>query len=118
MIGMFYLCFSYTYHVISFFSFFFSSRRRHTRLQGDWSSDVCSSDLSRRQPRSSSGSDLRPFWRPSSRTRLGVARARRLARRGAKEWAARGGQTAFPREIGRASCRERESRWEGEGAWE
>src|SRR5256885_392166 len=24
--------------------FFFSSRRRHTRLQGDWSSDVCSSD--------------------------------------------------------------------------
>src|SRR6266850_240465 len=29
---------------ISFF-FFFSSRRRHTRLQGDWSSDVCSSDL-------------------------------------------------------------------------
>src|SRR5688500_8231026 len=26
-------------------SFFFSSRRRHTRLQGDWSSDVCSSDL-------------------------------------------------------------------------
>src|SRR5688500_20383765 len=28
--------------------FFFSSRRRHTRLQGDWSSDVCSSDLGRR----------------------------------------------------------------------
>src|SRR3989454_10463244 len=34
-------------HAISllFFFFFFSSRRRHTRLQGDWSSDVCSSDL-------------------------------------------------------------------------
>src|SRR5256885_2976744 len=31
-------------HVIVLF-FFFSSRRRHTRLQGDWSSDVCSSDL-------------------------------------------------------------------------
>src|ERR1022692_4247589 len=30
-----------------FFFFFFSSRRRHTRLQGDWSSDVCSSDLYR-----------------------------------------------------------------------
>src|SRR2546426_1068551 len=28
-----------------FLFFFFSSRRRHTRLQGDWSSDVCSSDL-------------------------------------------------------------------------
>src|SRR5437016_5903309 len=31
---------------ISFFFFFFSSRRRHTRLVSDWSSDVCSSDLS------------------------------------------------------------------------
>src|SRR5256885_4782991 len=31
------------YHIVFFF--FFSSRRRHTRLQGDWSSDVCSSDL-------------------------------------------------------------------------
>src|SRR5574341_1108953 len=28
-----------------FLFFFFSSRRRHTRLVGDWSSDVCSSDL-------------------------------------------------------------------------
>src|SRR5437879_13265338 len=27
------------------FYFFFSSRRRHTRYIGDWSSDVCSSDL-------------------------------------------------------------------------
>src|SRR5215213_23148 len=27
--------------------FFFSSRRRHTRLVSDWSSDVCSSDLAR-----------------------------------------------------------------------
>src|SRR5262249_58410394 len=26
--------------------FFLSSRRRHTRLVSDWSSDVCSSDLS------------------------------------------------------------------------
>src|ERR1039457_7293955 len=29
----------------SAYAYFFSSRRRHTRLQGDWSSDVCSSDL-------------------------------------------------------------------------
>src|SRR3989475_4431530 len=28
-----------------FFLFFFSSRRRHTRFDCDWSSDVCSSDL-------------------------------------------------------------------------
>src|SRR2546421_8273779 len=32
--------------VFAFF-FFFSSRRRHTRSDRDWSSDVCSSDLSR-----------------------------------------------------------------------
>src|SRR5437763_9414967 len=31
--------------IIFFFFFFFSSRRRHTRYIGDWSSDVCSSDL-------------------------------------------------------------------------
>src|SRR5205807_1614242 len=38
--------------VISYFLFFFfSSRRRHTRLQGDWSSDVCSSDLVVARPR-------------------------------------------------------------------
>src|SRR5207237_6347230 len=30
------------------FCFFFSSRRRHTRFKCDWSSDVCSSDLSSR----------------------------------------------------------------------
>src|SRR5437762_13862764 len=29
--------------------FFFSSRRRHTRYIGDWSSDVCSSDLAQRR---------------------------------------------------------------------
>src|SRR5688500_20228514 len=37
--------------LVSFF--FFSSRRRHTRLQGDWSSDVCSSDLARSSRRRS-----------------------------------------------------------------
>src|SRR5205807_7052549 len=41
-----------------FFFFFFSSRRRHTRLQGDWSSDVCSSDLAAVLSRLSSGS----YW--------------------------------------------------------
>src|SRR2546427_3420615 len=34
-----------------FFFFFFSSRRRHTRFDCDWSSDVCSSDLSRTSAR-------------------------------------------------------------------
>src|SRR6266487_6364516 len=38
--------------------FFFSSRRRHTRWTGDWSSDVCSSDLDERaagQPKDQAG---------------------------------------------------------------
>src|SRR5256885_2328983 len=34
----------FCYDISDFCVFFFSSRRRHTRLQGDWSSDVCSSD--------------------------------------------------------------------------
>src|SRR2546429_825016 len=36
-------------HVCCFF--FFSSRRRHTRCSRDWSSDVCSSDLTLTQRR-------------------------------------------------------------------
>src|SRR5437764_5567158 len=38
------LC-AYVFLLFFFFFFFFSSRRRHTRYIGDWSSDVCSSDL-------------------------------------------------------------------------
>src|SRR5437867_13125615 len=50
--------------------FFFSSRRRHTRSYGDWSSDVCSSDLSRLgirktcgRPGSGDGQDRNPDLR-------------------------------------------------------
>src|SRR5256885_6939667 len=58
--------------------FFFSSRRRHTRLQGDWSSDVCSSDLD-------------PHWcaaDPELGARHAVAEAaRHVAVTGARPWA-------------------------------
>src|SRR2546430_8983833 len=37
-------CFVILFLALCFF-FFFSSRRRHTRFDCDWSSDVCSSDL-------------------------------------------------------------------------
>src|SRR2546430_5550929 len=40
--------------------FFFSSRRRHTRFDCDWSSDVCSSDLAA----------CSPMWLASSAVRL------------------------------------------------
>src|SRR5689334_24083283 len=36
---------------VPFVFFFFSGRRRHTRLNCDWSSDVCSSDLTDRMPK-------------------------------------------------------------------
>src|SRR5688500_19629538 len=58
--------------------FCFSSRRRDTMLQGDWSSDVCSSDLARagteRCAQAPRGSD------PATRS---VARAARAAGKGA-----------------------------------
>src|SRR5437762_13119872 len=40
--------------------FFFSSRRRHTRYIGDWSSDVCSSDL---HPLANSAPDVGSYKR-------------------------------------------------------
>src|SRR5205807_9354382 len=68
--------------------FFFSSRRRHTRLQGDWSSDVCSSDLSH------------PPEHPANPTLCaGTSPVKRTTRKT---------KTAIDAiEIGRASCRER-----------
>src|SRR2546426_9682083 len=63
-----------------FFFFFFSSRRRHTRLQGDWSSDVCSSDLHSAKVRAiGHGIDIAtlscvPERRPPLRRLLGLGR--------------------------------------------
>src|SRR5256885_4443870 len=90
-------------------SLFFSSRRRHTRLQGDWSSDVCSSDLA---PKAI------PLTVPRA-AQLGAAQSRRgsgasLGYRGALARAPAHGSPApgasaapHPEEIGRASCREK-----------
>src|SRR6266571_5764214 len=45
--------------------FFFSSRRRHTRLTCDWSSDVCSSDLKDGAPCADRGrADRAPLLHP------------------------------------------------------
>src|SRR5207302_3761330 len=104
------------------FFFFFSSRRRHTRFSRDWSSDVCSSDLARREsmtsvPDSSPQRTRRPPDRQSRDRRsailllcvLGVIHGGELA--GAQEPSA-------PQEIGRASCRERVEVAGGAGAGE
>src|SRR5699024_11754926 len=59
--------------------FFYSSRRRHTRSKRDWSSDVCSSDLSwvsttalftARFRECAARSLLIPRWRPGTRQPL------------------------------------------------
>src|SRR6266850_6084857 len=69
---LFYFFFFFLFFLLFcfFFFFFFSSRRRHTRLQGDWSSDVCSSDLggAPRRRGSADGSAQ------SSRARAGTGR--------------------------------------------
>src|SRR5215213_3220792 len=51
--------------------FFFSSRRRHTRLVSDWSSDVCSSDLSAARPSRAGSRGSR--WRRAETGRPGLA---------------------------------------------
>src|SRR5689334_24101575 len=90
------------------FFFFFSSRRRHTRWNCDWSSDVCSSDLP------AHGVDL-VDEDDAGRVLLAlleqVAHAARadahehLDEVGARDREER--HARFAREIGRASCRER-----------
>src|SRR2546430_12093356 len=86
--------------------FFFSSRRRHTRFDCDWSSDVCSSDLERREfdvrqlKASLQGRDSRRGAKSLSK---GLIREQ-LAERSLHCLLA---HLASPTEIGRASCRER-----------
>src|SRR5690606_40324594 len=93
-------------------SFFFSSRRRHTRFSRDWSSDVCSSDLERvrQEDFAVDQAQLLPYFSLDRVLEDGVFRAAhevyglRFTRRDdlpahhpqARVW-----------EIGRASCRER-----------
>src|SRR2546430_5777498 len=59
--------------------FFFSSRRRHTRFDCDWSSDVCSSDLSAEEAKLRFGQhlDLAPL--PAEAVALEDALGRVLA---------------------------------------
>src|SRR5256885_5460681 len=87
--------------------FFFSSRRRHTRLQGDWSSDVCSSDLV-------DHIDLTPTsFNFVSVGQTGTLTAKVTARPGATldvtipTFSTSNAAVASVNQIGRASCRER-----------
>src|SRR5207248_7677658 len=81
--------------------FFFSSRRRHTISYGDWSSDVCSSDLSLSCARC--GSFLSKRYAPRF-TISGLSPVASGNLKLPEYWI-----IFFPFciEIGRASCRER-----------
>src|SRR5688500_20203808 len=84
--------------------FFFSSRRRHTRLQGDWSSDVCSSDLVDGRVEDAEAARARREDGLEADGTIGVAEL--VRRRGDLGRAVDAAEVGT--EIGRASCRERE----------
>src|SRR5256886_7005411 len=87
--------------------FFFSSRRRHTRFDCDWSSDVCSSDL---RPPGMKISFCVGRSAPPDSTRLIVGSRFCAAMSAARKlFFVVHGLLAPPLtvEIGRASCRER-----------
>src|SRR5256886_6962522 len=86
--------------------FFFSSRRRHTRFDCDWSSDVCSSDLVRvctelRITDRDGVAGALTEWCESGDGPNPMFEAARTAE------AEAGRLLAEAQEIGRASCRER-----------
>src|SRR5437762_13679083 len=80
------------------FTFFFSSRRRHTSYIGDWSSDVCSSDLEARVGLRAVG--LLEGAHGDARGDAPVGPARHAGEQ-------RLVLGRVERQIGRASCRER-----------
>src|SRR5207237_6100099 len=81
---IFVCCFVY-FLCFLFFFFFFSSRRRHTRFKCDWSSDVCSSDLSSAISSSTSTASTPAAEALTSATSMHSATARSEERRVGKE---------------------------------
>src|SRR5206468_6315781 len=101
--------------------FFFSSRRRHTRSDRDWSSDVCSSDLT--SPAGPAASD-EEFVRTYGSLARGVVVFGHLhvpfVRPVGEMIVANSGSVGMPYDgdqIGRASCRERGESAGGAGGW-
>src|SRR2546430_3175650 len=87
--------------------FFFSSRRRHTRFDCDWSSDVCSSDLSASGRRVIRSSGIGAVLRVASQSDVSVAllqvSSTSLGGRSPTTTSSHPGKV----KIGRASCRGR-----------
>src|SRR5260370_26656075 len=88
---------------------FFSSRRRHTRFKCDWSSDVCSSDLSP-LPRSVIELEIGKALNDAAGQRGPLAHdTNDIKRQQSLNHGVRIGEMVlkYGDEIGRASCRER-----------
>src|SRR5688500_20226086 len=81
----------FNYYMCTDLLYFITSRRRHTRLQGDWSSDVCSSDLQK----------------STNILRLPGESASFASRHASSSCARRVWPMFASGKIGRASCRER-----------
>src|SRR5438270_8000537 len=75
MVGWTFSVIFFRYSFFSFiFFFFFSSRRRHTRFDCDWSSDVCSSDLVTRVRKKEQVGEGRPLPEHSKEEKVGEVR--------------------------------------------
>src|SRR5256885_9616766 len=91
--------------------FFFSSRRRHTRLQGDWSSDVCSSDLEEiKQLQPDEQAQVIQFA-------IELARRRQLSAKELGDMAERLAQATDPAEVVRLRSEERRVGKECRSRW-
>src|SRR5437763_5018120 len=88
------------------FFFFFSSRRRHTRYIGDWSSDVCSSDLAVMNFREWL---FEPIIKEITKMAMNQADLDTALTKLGQDVTAIVAQITALVEIGRASCRERVS---------
>src|SRR2546430_11445617 len=68
--------------------FFFSSRRRHTRFDCDWSSDVCSSDLGIAQHRLQQGDERHVLEHVAGVARMACVRSeeRRVGKECRSRW--------------------------------
>src|SRR5438093_6620116 len=88
--------------------FFFSSRRRHTRLVSDWSSDVCSSDLTPQQASFTCNIPRAALASAVATANPGRASLYGHGLFGSNTEVNAGNVESMGNEIGRASCRERE----------
>src|SRR5437016_6949919 len=114
LLSFFLFFFFFFFFCVLFFSpfFFFSSRRPHTRLVSDWSSDVCSSDLAHHRWRQAGAERSGDALRRAGGRSVGDIRADRVESVGGRRrlpaagWPAAGDRRSEERRVGK-ECRTR-----------